>query len=99
LLNPSAFIPSRLISDDIFVAFKTTHFIKNATTASKGKMTDLKLDMSKAYDRTERGYLRVGMQKMSFEKKHFNFSKFFCVRIYLVVSEGSNAIIASGINL
>jgi hypothetical protein len=74
LLNQSAFIPSRLISDNIFVAFKTTHFIKNATTASKGKMTDLKLDMSKAYDRTERGYLRVGMQKMGFEKIHLNFS-------------------------
>jgi hypothetical protein len=48
LLNQSAFIPSRLISDNILVAFKTTHFIKNATTTSKGKMTDLKLDMSKA---------------------------------------------------
>ena len=42
LLNPSALSPRRLISDNILVAFKTTHFIKNASTASMGKMTDLK---------------------------------------------------------
>ena len=63
--HQSAFAKDRLISDNIMVAFKTLHHMKNHNSGKHGFMA-IKLDMSKAYDRVEWVYLERLMEKMGF---------------------------------
>lgn len=48
--NQSAFIPSRLIYDNIMIAYEVIHTMKTRLRGKKGSVA-MKLDMSKAYDR------------------------------------------------
>ena len=61
----SAFIPGRLITDNVLVAYETLHSMHCRKTGKKG-MLALKLDISKTYDRVEWEFLRKMMAKLGF---------------------------------
>lgn len=63
--NQSASIPRRLIFDNIMISYEIMHFLKQKQRGNDECMA-LKLDVSKAYDRVEWGYLRAILQKMAF---------------------------------
>jgi len=58
----------RLITDNILAAYETMHTMQTRMWSKMGFM-GLKLDMSKAYDRVEWGFLESAMLRMGFETK------------------------------
>jgi len=63
-----AFTKSRLISDNILVAFETIYSMQNHRSSKEGYMA-VKLDMSKAYDRVEWPFLEAVMRQMGFTER------------------------------
>ena len=65
--HQSAFTKSRLIFDNILVAFESLHSMQKHT--GKDAFMAINLDMSKAYDRVKWPYLKVVMRKIGFNDK------------------------------
>lgn len=63
-----AFVPGRLITDNIITAYECLHFMKRNKT-NKNQSCALKLDMMKAYDSMEWCYLKAIMLKLGFTEK------------------------------
>ncbi|XP_021750437.1 uncharacterized protein LOC110716111 [Chenopodium quinoa] len=80
--NQSAFVPGRLITDNALIALEISHTMKNMSKSKKWTIA-MKLDMSKAYDKVEWGFLRKllltmgfdGRWKINYEKSEVSFSK------------------------
>ncbi|GAA0141497.1 hypothetical protein LIER_02629 [Lithospermum erythrorhizon] len=63
--NQSAFLPGRMIFDNILIAHEVLHFMNHSKSVKNVNMA-IKLDMSKAYDRVEWCFLEAIMLKMDF---------------------------------
>lgn len=67
-MNQSAFIPGRMITDNVIAAYETLHSMNSRMTGKAGYIA-LKLDMSKAYDRVEWGFRKFVMERLGFAAK------------------------------
>ena len=64
----SALVPNRLNTDNTTVAYELLHRMRNRRRGRMGQMA-IKLDISKAYDRVEWGFLRQIMLKLGFSPR------------------------------
>ena len=66
--NQSAFISGKLITDNVLISFELMHYLDHKRD-SKDCYIAIKLDMSKAYDRVEWGFMEQVMKKLDFHEK------------------------------
>ena len=66
--NQAAFIPGRMITDNIILAHEVFHSLKVRKRQSKSYMA-VKTDITKAYDRLEWNFLEETMRRMGFHDK------------------------------
>lgn len=61
----SAFIPGQLITDNVMIAFKVEHYLKQKRQ-EKYRYASLKIDIAKASDRVEWSFLEKDVLKLGF---------------------------------
>lgn len=66
--SQSTFIPNRLITDNIIIGYECLHKIRTHNN-KKSSLITLKMDISKAYDRVEYGFLESTMRRLGFSRK------------------------------
>ena len=66
--NQSAFVPERMIFDNVMVAYETIHSMKRKHCGKNANMA-LKLDISKAYNIFEWPYLEWVMKTFGFSNR------------------------------
>ena len=66
--NQSTFLSERLIIDNVLVALELMHYLEHKKEGKENFMA-VKLDISKAYDRVEWGFIEKVMEKMGFLEK------------------------------
>ncbi|KAH9748716.1 reverse transcriptase domain-containing protein [Citrus sinensis] len=64
----SAFVPNRLITDNVIIGYECLNKIRQSKCKKKG-LVALKLDISKAYDRVEWDFVKCTMHKLGFSEK------------------------------
>lgn len=69
--NQSAFVGGHLIQDNLLIAHKVFHDLKGRGKHSKESVA-IKLDMSKAYDRVERNFLKQALLAYGFNPMWVN---------------------------
>ena len=63
----SAFVEGRLLTDNALVAFEVNHYMRRKKQGNNG-VAGLKIDISKAYDRMEWGFIANMMNKFGFQQ-------------------------------
>lgn len=63
--NQSAFIPGRVISDNVLITHEMLHYLKISGAMKKCPMA-VKTDISKAYDRLEWTFIRTVLERLGF---------------------------------
>ena len=63
----SAFVEGRLLTDNAMIAFEVNHYMRRRTQGNRG-LAGLKIDISKAYDRLEWGFIRNMMMRFGFHE-------------------------------
>lgn len=69
--NQSVFVPDRIITDNSLIALEIFHTMKQCNKSRQGIMV-MKLDMSKAYNRVEWGFLKKLLLTVGFDGRWVN---------------------------
>ena len=86
--SQSAFVSNKLITDNTTVAFEILHRMRNKRTGKMGQMA-IKLDISKAYDRVEWGFLKSIMLKLGIDEQWVRLTmEIVCTSSYSMLING-----------